>query len=202
MENLVVSIFNTESQAYQAFAELKAFQQTNSTKIAQIALVKNENDRVVEKERFDFVDSTTDEALKGGLIGGFIGLLAGPIGALYGYAAGSLYGLVEGDTIDSAETGLIDVVSNKLTDGETAIIALVQEDDEAVVNAYFTKYDTQIIRWDVATVTAEVEAAIKVQTDLYNQARAQMKAERKAERHAKIEEFKANVKAKFDKLKP
>ncbi|CNL19919.1 Uncharacterised protein [Mycobacterium tuberculosis] len=28
-----------------------------------------------------------------------------------------------------------------------------------------------------------------------------MKAERKAERKAKLEEFKANVKAKFDKLK-
>ena len=28
-----------------------------------------------------------------------------------------------------------------------------------------------------------------------------MKAERKAERQAKIEEFKSNVKAKFDKLK-
>ena len=37
--------------------------------------------------------------------------------------------------------------------------------------------------------------------DLYNQARAQMKAERKAERKAKIEEFKANIKSKFDKLK-
>ena len=79
----------------------------------------------------------------------------------------------------------------------------MQEDNEAVIDAYFTKYDTQIVRWDVATVVAEIEAALRSQRDLYNQARAQMKAERKAERKAKSsEEFKTNVKAKCDKLKP
>ena len=128
MENLVVSIFNTESEAYQSFADLKAFRQTQTTKVAQIALVKNENGHIVEKERYDFEDSTTDAALKGGLLGAVIGLLGGPI-------------------------------------------------------------------------VAEIEAALQVQEDLYNQARAQMKAERKAERKDKLEEFKANVKAKFDKLK-
>lgn len=201
MENLVVSIFKTESQAYQAFAELKAFRQTENTKVAQIALVENQGGRIVEKERFDFDDSTTDATLTGGLIGGFVGLIAGPLGALYGSAAGGLYGLVVGDTVDTTESGLIDVVSRKLVAGETAIIALVQETNEEVIDGYFTKYDTEIVRWDVATVTAEVEAALKVQADLYNQAHAQMKAERKAERQAKIEEFKSNVKAKFDKLK-
>ena len=186
MENLVVSVFNTESEAYQSFADLKAFRQTQTTKVAQIALVKNENGHIVEKERYDFEDSTTDAALKGGL---------------FGYGIGSLYGLAAGDTVDTAEAGLIDVVSQKLIDGETAVVALVQENNEAVIDAYFTKYDTQIVRWDVATVVAEIEAALQVQEDLYNQARAQMKAERKAERKAKLEEFKANVKAKFDKLK-
>ena len=186
MENLVVSVFNTESEAYQSFADLKAFRQTQTTKVAQIALVKNENGHIVEKERYDFED---------------IGLLGGPIGVLFGYGIGSLYGLAAGDTVDTAEAGLIDVVSQKLIDGETAVVALVQENNEAVIDAYFTKYDTQIVRWDVATVVAEIEAALQVQEDLYNQARAQMKAERKAERKAKLEEFKANVKAKFDKLK-
>ena len=135
------------------------------------------------------------------MFGAVIGLLGGPIGVLFGYGMGSLSGLAAGDTIDTEETGLIDVVSQKLTNGETAVVALVQEDNEAVIDAYFTKYDTQIVRWDVETVVAEIEAALQVQEDLYNQARAQMKAERKAERKAKLEEFKANVKAKFDKLK-
>ena len=119
MENLVVSIFNTESEAYQSFADLKAFRQTQTTKVAQIALVKNENGHIVEKERYDFEDSTTDATLEGGLLGAVIGLLGGPIGVLFGYGIGSLYGLAAGDTVDTAEAGLIDVVSQKLIDGET-----------------------------------------------------------------------------------
>ena len=79
MENLVVSVFNTESEAYQSFADLKAFRQTQTTKVAQIALVKNENGHIVEKERYDFEDSTTDATLEGGLLGAVIGLLGGPI---------------------------------------------------------------------------------------------------------------------------
>ena len=115
MENLVISIFNTESEAYQSFADLKAFRQTQTTKVAQIALVKNENGHIVEKERYDFEDSTTDATLEGGLLGAVIGLLGGPIGVLFGYGIGSLYGLAAGDTVDTAEAGLIDVVSQKST---------------------------------------------------------------------------------------
>ena len=181
---------------------MKAFRQTQTTKVAQIALVKNENGHIVEKERYDFEDSTTDATLEG--------RLARCSYRAFGWSYRRLvwlwywqpsYGLAAGDTVDTAEAGLIDVVSQKLIDGETAVVALVQENNEAVIDAYFTKYDTQIVRWDVATVVAEIEAALQVQEDLYNQARAQMKAERKAERKAKLEEFKANVKAKFDKLK-
>ena len=75
MENLVISIFNTESEAYQSFADLKAFRQTPTTKVAQIALVKNENGHIVEKERYDFEDSSTNAALKGGLVGAVVGLI-------------------------------------------------------------------------------------------------------------------------------
>ena len=75
----------------------------------------------------------TNAALKGGLVGAVVGLLGGPIGVLFGYGFGSLYGLAVGDTVDTTEAGLIDVVSQKLIDGETAVVALVQENNEAVI---------------------------------------------------------------------
>lgn len=108
MENLVVSIFKTESEAYQAFAELKTFKQTEKTKVAQIAVIKNEGGHITDKDRFDFEDSANDGALKGGLIGAFVGLLAGPLGVLFGYGIGSLYGLAGGDTVEAVQEGLID----------------------------------------------------------------------------------------------
>jgi len=193
MENLVVSIFKTESEAYQVFAELKTFKQTEKTKVAQIAVIKNEDGHITDKDRFDFEDSANDGALKGGLIGAFVGLLAGPLGVLFGYGIGSLYGLAGGDTVEAVQEGLIDQVSQKLVSGETALVALVQEDDEQVLNAYFNKYDTQILRWNVESVVEEIEAAAKVQADLYNKARAQMKAERKEARKEKIENRQAQT---------
>ena len=182
MENLIVSIFKTESEAYQVFTELKKFKQTEKTKVAQIAVIKNEGGHITDKDRFDFENSVDDSVLKGGLIGAFVGLLAGPLGVLFGYGIGSLYGLAGGDAVEAVQEGLIDQVSQKLVSGETAIVALVQEDDEQVLNAYFNKYDTQILRWKVESVAEEIEAAAKVQADLYNKARAQMKAERKNRR--------------------
>ena len=40
MENVVVSIFHIESEAFQAFSELKQFGQTENTKLAQALIVK------------------------------------------------------------------------------------------------------------------------------------------------------------------
>ena len=112
MENLVVSIFKTESEAYQAFAELKTFKQTEKTKKSlKLLLSKNEGGHITDKDRFDFEDSANDGAFKGGLIGAFVGLLAGPLGVLFGYGIGSLYGLAGGDTVEAVQEGLIDQVS-------------------------------------------------------------------------------------------
>lgn len=57
-------------------------------------------------------------------------------------------------------------------------IALVQENDESVLNAIFEKYQVDIARWDVATVAAEIESA-QIQEDLEHQAKARLIADKK-----------------------
>ena len=181
MENLVISIFNTESEAYQSFADLKAFRQTPTTKVAGIAPAARMKTVIsLKKSAMILKDASTNGALKGGLVGAVVGLLGGPIGVLFGYSFGSLYGLAVGDTVGTTEAGSIDVVSQKLTDGDTARCSprCKKTTKQSSMLYDFTKYDTQILRWDVATVVAEVEAALQVQEDLDNRARAQMKAER------------------------
>ena len=53
MENVVVSIFHIESEAFQAFSELKQFGQTENTKLAQALIVKAENGVINVKDNFD-----------------------------------------------------------------------------------------------------------------------------------------------------
>ena len=195
MENVVVSIFDIESEAFQAFSELKQFGQTENTKLAQASIVKAENDLDI----FDLMDSLGDDYFEGGLIGSLIGILGGPLGVLFGFAAGGAIGASVGSDKELANSVLITTVSNKLTNGEVAIIALVQENDESVLNSIFEKYQVHIARWDVATVAAEIESALKIQEDLEHQAKARLIADKKEARREKFDKLKANIKEKFSK---
>jgi len=86
------------------------------------------------------IDSIGDGYFEGGLIGSLIGILGGPLGVLFGFAVGGVIGGSVGSYEELANSALIITVSNKLTNGEVAIIALVQENDESVLNAIFEKY--------------------------------------------------------------
>ena len=197
MENIVVSIFHVESEAFQAFSELKQFGQTENTKLAQVSIVKAEDGIVKVKDSFDLMNSVGSDYFKGGLIGSLIGILGGPLGVLFGFVAGGTIGASTSLDKELAKSELITTVSEKLTNGEVAIIALVQENDESVLNAIFEKYKTIVARWDVATVSAEVESALEIQKDLAHQAKARLIADKKEARHEKFDKLKADIKEKF-----
>ncbi|SFC62830.1 Protein of unknown function [Streptococcus gallolyticus] len=199
MENVVVSIFRIESEAFQAFSELKQFGQTENTKLAQVSIVKAENGIINVKDNFDLMNSLGNDYFKGGLIGSLVGILGGPLGVLLGFAAGGTIGASIGSDKELANSALITTVSENLTNGEVAIIALVQENDESVLNAIFEKYQTHIARWNVATVSAEVESALQIQQDLAHQAKARLIADKKEARHEKFDKLRADIKEKFSK---
>ncbi|HEL1593708.1 TPA: DUF1269 domain-containing protein [Streptococcus suis] len=199
MENVVVSIFRIESEAFQAFSELKQFGQTENTKLAQVSIVKAENGIINVKDNFDLMNSLENDYFKGGLIGSLVGILGGPLGVLLGFAAGGMIGASIGSDKELANSALITTVSENLTNGEVAIIALVQENDESVLNAIFEKYQTHIARWNVATVLAEVESALQIQQDLAHQAKARLIADKKEARHEKFGKLRADIKEKFSK---
>jgi len=201
MENIVVSIFRVESEAFQAFSELKQFGQTENTKLAQVSIVKAEDGIIKVKDSFDLMNSLGSDYFDGGLIGSLIGILGGPLGVLFGFVAGGTIGASISLDKELAKSALITTVSEKLTNGEVAIIALVQENDESVLNAIFEKYQVDIARWDVATVAAEIESALKIQEDLEHQAKARLIADKKEARREKFDKLKADIKEKFDKLK-
>ena len=199
MENVVVSIFRIESEAFQAFSELKQFGQTENTKLAQVSIVKAENGIINVKDNFDLMNSLGNDYFKGGLIGSLVGILGGPLGVLLGFAAGGTIGASIGSDKELANSALITTVSENLTNGEVAIIALVQENDESVLNAIFEKYQTHIARWNVATVSAEVESALQIQQDLAHQAKVRLIADKKEARHEKFDKLRADIKEKFSK---
>ena len=99
MENIVVAMFQVESEAYQAFSGFKRDYANSTYTISQMVLVKKENGTLTAGDSFDSGVKTSNDTILGGLLGGFIGLLGGPIGMLLG---GSM-GVLLGGTVDTCD---------------------------------------------------------------------------------------------------
>ena len=186
-QNVIVALFDVPSEAYQAFSELKAYTQTADTLIAQAVLIKKENGLIIPAESTDFTANTEGGAWTGGLIGALVGILGGPIGMLLGGTAGALIGSDAGTAATIGEGLLLENTAQKLN-------------DESVLDGFFNRFKTVILRQDATVVQRDVLAAVEAQREVERQAHEAWKKQRKAEFKEKLETFKADIKQKFDKL--
>ena len=162
-ENVLVVNFKRDSQAYQAFSELKEAFADNNYFISQAAIVKKEDGEIVVKDQVERLEKSVDDTLKGGLIGGLVGLLAGPVGALVGGGVGALIGEAK-DTGDSwKDFAVMDRVSECVAEGETVLLLLADEKGDAALTEKLNSYDANVARFTTAEVVKEMERAEKAE---------------------------------------
>ncbi|GEK35276.1 DUF456 domain-containing protein [Kurthia sibirica] len=202
MENIIVSYNSVESEAFQTFTEIKNnYFDRKTTIISQAVLLKKKDGKITLLDSLDTGETTTDDTLKGGLIGALVGILAGPFGLLLGFGVGTFIGsFVDMDDIE-IESSLINAMTNRLKEGDMAIIILAQEEDESLLDELLNKYDTFITRYDAAFIEEEVENANLVAADLKRQAKEKLSEKRSAERKEKIDNYKIKMKNHFNQLK-
>ena len=200
-QNIVVGLFEVESEAFQALAELKQNPGTENSYVTAAALVKKQNGTLYTMDSFDTGAHTTDDMAAGGLVGALVGVLGGPIGVLLG---GS-YGMLVGSAIDADDTvygvSLLEQTAVKMQDGEVAVIGLAFEENEEILDQKLGKFKTTIVRFDAATVAAEVEEAQKMADEMARQARKELRDEKKAARKEKRAEKKAKMSADWEGFK-
>ena len=201
MQNVLAVLFKKESEGFQAITELRNASSTEKYTILQMALIKRQGQTISLCDSFDSGMQTGSHAVIGGLMGSLLGILGGPIGVLlmgsYGMLAGSMVGSAE--TLDSA--AMIEIVSNKILDGEVALVALVEETDEAELDGRLKKFDAEVARFDAAVVAEEVEEALQIQKEMDRQARRQLREVKKAEHKESIENRRAKLSADFEAFK-
>ena len=201
MQNVVAVLFKNESEGFQAITELRQKPATDTCAILQMALIKRQGQAISVCDSYDSGIQSGSGAMIGGLMGSLVGVLGGPIGVLlmgsYGLLAGSLAGSAE--ALDDA--AMIETVSGKLLDGETALVALAEEANEAELDAVLGKFDVEIARFDAAVVAQEVEEAQQMQKEMDRQARKQLREAKKAERKKNVEEKRARIAADFTAFK-
>ena len=200
-ENVLTVVFDVESEAFQAATELKNAPSADGYVISQLALVKKQDGKVAPVDGFDTGATTANDTLNGLLIGSVVGILGGPLGVLLG---GS-YGALMGSTIDAVDAvqgaSIIEQICTKMEDDDVCLVALVQEENEAVLDEKLSKFKTTIIRHDAAVVAVEVEEAIKVEEELSRQAKKQMRQDKKEEFNQKVTDKRAEIKDGFEAFK-
>ena len=169
MYNIIGAMFTDEQEARLAMDTLAETPKINGTTILQMSLVKRKNGELKLCDNFTSEHLTSKDTVKGGVIGGLLGLLGGPITALLGGAAGVLIGdAVDHDNkLDSQD--LIEQVAQRLEEGDMALIMLVDEADEGILDHMLVKYNTFVVRYDAETIAKEVEAAEKRAQELAEQ---------------------------------
>ena len=175
MKNIVGALFTAENEAREAMAALAENPEINGTTIYQISLVKRKEGVLKLCDNFTSDALKSNDTVKGGLVGGLIGLLAGPVGMLLGGAAGALVGKA-GDLDNKDDSAaLIEQAAQKLEEGDIALIALVEEEDENILDHALVKYNTVVVRYDADVIAKELAEAEKMEEEMARQAREKLR---------------------------
>lgn len=228
MDKMIVVVFDTDTQAYEASRALQALNNEGSIVVYSGAVVEKSNDGTVQVR--DAVDEGPIGTAIGMSVGTLIGALGGPAGVLAGAAIGGLTGMYA-DTYNVLVDGeFVQDVASQLENGKCALVAEINEVWTTPVDTRMEEIGGTVIRQsriDVETGqwTREVEALEaeiqQLNTELeeaqaeyeaaVGEAKDKLAAKVEAARekldnakdHAKsqLEAFKADTQAKIESLK-
>lgn len=202
MENVIISYFEVESEAYQALSELKkASGSSEQFMLSQAALLKKSNSRISFQDGFDTGERTRDDTWKGSLIGGLIGLLGGPLGMLLGLGIGSVVGLAKDAGEAEEEASLITAITSRMKEQDVALVVLAQEQNEAYYDRLLEKFDVVTVRYFASDILEEVDHAREVERNLQERAKEEMRKERSEHRRERAKEYRSKFKEEFEALK-
>lgn len=166
-KRVIIMHFEVESQAYQAFSEIKKLYAEKQIKGEQMAVVTHVNDGVHQFKIDDFLDFTgNNHTAKSSMIGMLVGILGGPLGILLGWFAGSIFGASQdAKEIQGAQT-VFEHVTKQIGEGETGLILIAEEDDNRPLNQLImNELGGEITRLNFDDVEKEITDAKDVEKE-------------------------------------
>lgn len=148
---LIVAAFNSPTKAGELMAELKAGKKDGLVGIIDAAVVvKDANGKL---KITDSKRRSTKGFITGGVIGGALGLLAGPVGwaALGAGTIGALIGKARGSSLKADMKGIGEV----LTPNSSAIVALIEHTWVSQLEAEMAAQGAKVIRDEIKADIAE-----------------------------------------------
>ncbi len=192
MNKMIVSVFDTESKAYEGLAGLKELHGNGDISLYATAVItKNESGNVHVK---DFSDEGPIGTAVGMMSGAFVGLIGGPAGMAVGAAAGTLGGMFyDLDNVD-IDASFVDEVSSALSKGKTAVIADVDEGWNAPIDNKMDALGGMVFRKNRNEV---IDEQLNKEADALNAEIEELTAELKEAN----DDAKASIQKQIDKAK-
>ncbi len=170
-EKVIIMSFESESNAFQAFSEIKSLHGKNVIKGEQMAVLKHVPNHILKP--LDFIDFTgRDQNAKGGLIGMLIGIFAGPLGFLLGWFTGSVIGSYRDVKEVKEALTIFDETIELIPEGVTGAILIAEEEKEGHLNELIIdKLNGKITRLDKKGVEEDISDALEAEKEAEKQAK-------------------------------
>src|SRR4051794_19989902 len=197
-DNGIVTPFSEHSRAYEALARLKELAAEGQIDIHDAAVVERAEDGTLHLR-----DETGDEdeglaTLAGGTLGLLIGILGGPLGVLLGGAMGLLAGAIVDTDQDEETDSVLEHISRSIGNGETAVLADLDESGPAPLDGAMAALDGHVTRYARKDVEAEIAGA----EEAAHKARAKVRKElRHQRREATVEKVQAKLRERRERLR-
>ncbi|MGZ8538751.1 MAG: DUF1269 domain-containing protein [Flavisolibacter sp.] len=125
MNKMLVAVFSNENKAFEGLNALKDLHKQGDITLYATAVVNK--DEKGETHLTTAADEGPIGTTTGLLTGSLIGLIGGPVGLAVGAMTGTFAGLIFDVSTDDINITFVDEVSEALTNGNTAVIAEIDE---------------------------------------------------------------------------
>lgn len=160
MEKIIHALFDNEVEAFKGLQALQQLDQANDVSLGESYLLsKNDTGETIIKSAKDKAEGSG--VVGGALVGGLIGLLAGPLGFIVGVAGGMIAGSA-GETLRAeGRSDYLDAVSANIPAGKSLLIAHVWEDWQTPVDAVLNPIANEVVRFEVQDKAFDMDYQVK-----------------------------------------
>jgi uncharacterized membrane protein len=197
-ENVIVTTFSEHSRAYEALARLKELAAEDQIDVRDAAVVERAEDGTLHLRDEAGNEDEGLATLAGGTIGLLIGILGGPLGVLLGGAMGLLAGAFVDSEEDDETDSVLEHISRSIGDGETAVLADLDESAPAAVDGAMAALDGHVTRYARKDVEAEIAGAEEAAHKARVKARKELRHQR---REATVEKVQAKLRELRERLR-
>src|SRR3954468_2633049 len=197
-ENIIVTTFSEDSRTYEALARLKELAAEGQIDLHDGAVVERAQDGTLHLRDESGNEDDGLATLTGGTIGLLIGILAGPLGVLLGGAVGLLTGAIVDAEDDEETDSVLEHISRSIGNGETAVLADLDESGPAPVDGTMAAVDGRVTRYARKDVEAEIAGAQEAAHKARVKARKELRHQR---REATVEKVQAKLRELRERLR-